>query len=171
MVLLRITLRSDSAESIPDPLLHAEFRTYLTPSESRAGSPTYATFIYLDSAQSFFPQTTPCAPTVLSMQSPDSVELDFTGCGDSTILAAMEHEPPFSIESIIPNPAATTLRVEGKGQRVECELFDALGREVIPSALYPLPFTLDVSSLSSGDYFLRLSENGYVQTRRFLIAR
>jgi len=170
--ILRLMLRTDSAEPLPSPLLQAKFKTYLT---GRAGSTDLRdglrTFIYLDSAQSFFPQTTPCAPTTLSLQTPGSVEIDFTGCGDSTLVAAMQHTPPFSIESIVPNPAAATLRVEGSGQGVEAELFDELGRTVIPSTPYPLPFTLDVSGLPSGIYFLRLSAGGYEQTRQISIEK
>ena len=171
---LQLTLRADSAEPLPDPLLHAEFKTYLTPSESRAGSPTYATFIYLDSAQSFFPQTTPCAPTTLSLQTPGSVEIDFTGCGDSTLVAAMQGAPPFSIESIIPNPARTelTVRVVGAGAgAITCELFDALGNSVLTEHFAPSTLHLDVSSLPSGIYFLRLSSGVYAISRSVAIER
>jgi len=172
---LTLTLRSDSAESLPSPLLHAEFHTYLTPSESRAGSATYATFIYLDSAQSFFPQTTPCAATTLSLQQPDSVEIDFTGCEDSTIVAAMEHAPPFTIESVVPNPAASEIevRISGAGYVVpgiDVQLFDALGNCVLTMpGVRRTALPLDVSSFPSGVYFLRLSENGYTVSRSISI--
>ena len=185
--MLALTLRADSAESLPDPLLHAEFHTYLTPSEdhplpapSKGGG--ISTFIYLDSAQSYFPQTTPCAATVLSLDSPDSVEIDFTGCGDSTLVAAMQGQPLFTITSIVPNPARTSLTVTVSGVRepgsgIECELFDALGNSVLTqhSAHFDLlragvsTQNLDVASLPSGIYFLRLSENGYVQSRQISI--
>ncbi|MFI5201363.1 MAG: T9SS type A sorting domain-containing protein [Candidatus Kapaibacterium sp.] len=107
---------------------------------------------------------------VSALSSTDTAHINLLlACGDSTILAAMEHAPPFSIESIVPNPATATLRVEGRGQRVEGELVDALGRTVVPSALYTLPFTLDVRQLPSGIYFLRFSQKGYVQSRHVSI--
>jgi len=93
-------------------------------------------------------------------------------CGEHLLQDAMLGVP-FTIESIIPNPATATLRVKGRGQGVKVELDDALGRSVLPAAnsftLYPLPFTLNVSGLPSGTYFLRFSQNGYVQTRQVSI--
>jgi len=171
---LTLVLRSDSAEPLPNPLLHAEFKTYLTPSESHAGSTGPRAFIYLDNAQSFFPQTTPCAPTTLSLQSPDSVEIDFTGCGDSTILAAMQGQPPFSIVSIVPNPARTSLTIRVDAAvfgGIAYELFDALGRSRRSGEISGESASLDVTSLAAGCYYLRLSSNGYVQSRSIAIER
>ncbi len=174
---LTVTLRSDSAESLPDPLLHAEFHTYLTPSREPAGGSQAEslTYIYLDSAQSFFPQTTPCAPTALSLEQPDSVEIDFTGCGDSTILAAMEGQPPFTIASIVPNPASTSLTVTVSGDPLsgmDYQLFDALGNCVLTEpGVRRTPLQMDVSALPSGVYFLRLSSGGYAVSRSVAIER
>jgi hypothetical protein len=93
-------------------------------------------------------------------------------CGDSELQGFLQTGTvPLQIESIVPIPANASLRVEGSGQNVEAELFDALGRETLPPTLHPLPFTLDVSSLPSGTYFLRLSQNGYVQSREISIER
>ncbi|HEY3875179.1 MAG TPA: T9SS type A sorting domain-containing protein, partial [Candidatus Kapabacteria bacterium] len=92
-------------------------------------------------------------------------------CGDSITRMAMEQQLPFTIQSIIPNPASTSVRVEGNGQRVSAELDDALGRESLPASSYSLPFALDVSALPSGTYYLRMSDGGYIQTRRLEIER
>ena len=182
VVVLHLTLRSDSAESLPDPLLHAEFHTYLTPSEDHPLPPPskgggISTFIYLDNAQSYFPQTTPCAATALSLDSPDSVEIDFTGCGNQTLLDVMQGQPPFRIESIVPNPAATVITVTvaaGDGSHhagIECELFDALGNSVLTQHLALSTEHLDVSRLPPGIYFLRLSSGGYAVSRSISIER
>ena len=181
---LTLTLHGDSAESVPDPLLHAEFQTYLTPSEGQTGSSAPRAFIYLDSAHSFFPQATPCAPTVLSLEQPDSVEIDFTGCGNQTILAAMEHQPPFRIASIVPNPAHTQITVRmvsaAPADRVvsaapgglTCQLFDQLGTCVLATqGAGTAPLRLDVRSLPSGIYFLRISSGGYALSRSVSIER
>jgi hypothetical protein len=103
--------------------------------------------------------------------SSDAVTIALTGCGDSTLLRFMQTGSPFTIESIVPNPARSSLRVEGKGQRVEAELDDELGRNILEPTLYALPFTLDVKSIPSGVYYLRLSQDGFVQTRRVVIER
>ncbi|HEX5315026.1 MAG TPA: T9SS type A sorting domain-containing protein, partial [Candidatus Kapabacteria bacterium] len=150
--MLDLWLTLDSMYEIDWPHLELRFKTYLASSSAK---------IYLDSAN-FYGGCQTCACS-LSANGPDSVEIDFTGCGDSTILAAMEDHAPFSIESIVPNPAFASLRVEGSGQSVKAELFDALGKETLPPTLYALPFTLNVSLLPSGTYFLRLSQDGYVQ--------
>jgi hypothetical protein len=92
-------------------------------------------------------------------------------CGDSSIRLALQNRLPFVIQSIIPNPASTSVRVEGNGQRITAELEDALGKESLPASSYSFPFTLDVSTLPSGTYYLRMSDGGYIQTRRVVIDR
>ncbi|HWF43966.1 MAG TPA: T9SS type A sorting domain-containing protein [Candidatus Kapabacteria bacterium] len=92
-------------------------------------------------------------------------------CGDRTLQHFMQTGSPFSIESIVPNPARVSFRVEGNGQRVEAELDDILGGNILLPALYALPFTLDVKSIPSGVYYLRLSQGGFVQTRKVVIER
>ena len=50
-----------------------------------------------------------CDCAVESIDGEDSVQINFTGCGDSLILAAMNDSLPFYIESIQPNPAQDRL--------------------------------------------------------------
>jgi len=120
----------------------------------------------------------------------DAVTIMLTGCGDSIILAAMVHAPPYSIESVVPNPAqgeiTVTVAAEDAGA-ITCELYDALGNLVLQQPLdHPASSavltpsysaglhrrgSIEVSFLPSGTYFLRLSQNGYVQSRPVSIAR
>ena len=153
----------DTSSVVSNPNVTLTFEPILTPSISSGK-------VWLDSAN-LSGKWMNCDISAQSTSAPDSVQLDFTGCGDSLILAAMEHTPPFAIQSIVPNPAQNSLRVEGNGQGVTAELDDALGRAVVPVTLYPLPVTLDVHSLPSGIYYLRFSSNGYVETRSISIAR
>ena len=97
-------------------------------------------------------------------------------CGDSIILDAMNDAPPFSIISVQPNPASSSIIVSvsvvrGPGSGIEFEIFDALGQTVLTQHSALSTEHLDVSSLPSGIYFLRLSANGYVQSRQVVIER
>ncbi len=171
-----------ASDSLPNPILQLIFNTYLSPESSNS------TKVYLDSA-SLFGHRLNCdcqalsilRPDSISHSAPDSVQIHFLlACGDSTILAAMEHQPPFSITSVVPNPASTALAVTGTGVRdpgsdLEFQIFDALGNCVLtqPYPLSTLHFetTLKVSGLPSGIYFLRISSGGYALSRSVSIER
>ncbi len=159
-----LAFTADSNTAIYNPLVSLTFKSYLSPTSGTT------TRVFLDSTY-LSGHRLNCECQALSTGAPDSVEIDFTGCGDSTLVAAMEGQPPFSIERIVPNPAGASVRVEGTGQGVEAQLLDDLGREVLPLTLHPLPFTLDVSGLPPGIYFLRLSSSGYAVSRSIAISR
>ncbi len=100
-------------------------------------------------------------------------------CGDQLIQDAMKHVP-FTIASIVPNPARNEIRVSGIGlggkrgnvQTVKIEVFDLLGRaENIRSESMENGFDLDVSSLRDGTYSLRIAKQGYVEIRTISILR
>jgi hypothetical protein len=157
---------------LPAPILQLAFNTYLSPSSAK---------VYLDSAN-LFGHRLNCDCEALSTANSDSVEIDFTsGCSDSLILAAMQSQPPFSIVSIQPNPASSSIAVTVSGVRepgsgIDIEMFDVLGERVgipSPSSFIPQPssFAIDVSQIPSGLYFIRLSQDGYVQTRSVAIER
>jgi hypothetical protein len=172
---LDLWLIGDTTAPLPNPVLRVAFNTYLSAGDNHPLPPPWkgggsSAFVYLDSAH-LYGHRLNCDCQALSVANPDSVEIDFTGCGDSTLARFMQTGSPFTIESIVPNPARSSLRVEGKGQGVSCEFTDNLGRSILPSTLYALPFTLDVKSIPSGVYYLRLSQDGFVQTRRIIIQK
>jgi len=167
---VNLQITADSNQQLPNPIITLAFTTYL-------GTSLAGTKVYLDSAH-LYGKRLNCDCQALSTDV-DSVEIDFTGCGDSTILAVMHHEPVFSIESIVPNPAQDEIRVSGTGLRVpgmDVELYNALGQLIgIPPpsslSLHPSSLSVDVSNVPSGIYYLRFSSGGYVQTRSISVAR
>jgi len=124
----------------------------------------------------------------------NSVDLEFTGCGDSTLLHFMATGVALRIERIVPNPAKSEIRVEGIGLRVEgLEVYDQLGRKIpLPQPLPqaggefsghglpqaggendrvvggdPAAITLDVRNVPEGVYYLRIG----TASARFVIQR
>ncbi len=174
---LTLTILADSTQAIPTPMVSLTFATYLSPPTTPLPPPWKGggvAMVYLDTAY-LSGHRLNCDCQALSTGAPDSVELDFTGCGDSTILAAMEGEPPFSIASIVPNPASTSLTVTVSGaplSGMDYQLFDDLGNCVLTEpGVRRTPLQLDVSALPSGIYFLRLSSDGYALSRSVAIER
>jgi hypothetical protein len=165
-----------------DPLVNSMMTQHFTlapiPTSDTIGTLIFQ--VYLTKAS-----TTPLALSNITFDTPSGLSSDciaslgdsgsaFTynySCGDRTLARFMETGSPFMIESIVPNPARASLRVEGNGEGVEAELDDILGRNILVPTLYALPFTLDVKSIPSGVYYLRLSQSGFVQTRRVVIER
>jgi hypothetical protein len=190
---LDLLLTDTAAEPLPSPILQLTFATFLNgddhplPPTSSGGS---SAKVYLDSVHLYghrlncdcAVQSILTADTASLASSIDSVEIDFTGCGDSILLAAMQGQPPFSIVSIQPNPASSSItvtisgaavsgvRVSGSG--IEVEMFDVLGQSVLRQQdVRGTSLQLDVSNLPPGIYFLRLSQGGFVQSRQIVIER
>jgi len=156
---LDLWIVSSNAAPLPTPVLQLTFGTALSPTTAK---------VHLDSAH-LYGKRLNCDCPALSVSGPDSVEIDFAGCGDSLILAAMNHTPPFSIESVQPNPASTKITVnfaKSSKSSVSYELYDALGSSHLNGDISSSGEVLDVDGLSSGVYYLRFTSNGYVQTRR-----
>ena len=136
---------------------------------------TLSTSITLPTATLNSP-TTPC--TALSLAT-DSIAINIGGCGTKTLQQFMLTDSiPFSISSIVPNPAQDAIAVQLAavgGHAIEYELFDALGKSSVSGScaadVRSTSLRLDVSSLPAGTYYLRMSEGGYVQTRRVAIER
>jgi photosystem II stability/assembly factor-like uncharacterized protein len=150
---------STNAVALPTPVLQLTFGTVLSPTTAK---------VHLDSAH-LYGKRLNCDCAALSVAGPDSVQINFEGCGDSLILAAMNHTPPFSIESVQPNPASTKITVnlaQSAKSPIAYELSDALGSSYLNGDISSSSAVLDVDGLSSGAYYLRLMSNGYVQTRR-----
>ncbi|HWF43399.1 MAG TPA: T9SS type A sorting domain-containing protein, partial [Candidatus Kapabacteria bacterium] len=164
---LDLWLIGDTTATLPNPMLRVAFNTYLALSAK----------VYLDSAH-LYGHRLNCDCQALSIANPDSVEVDFTGCGDSTLLHFMQTGSPFTIESIVPNPAQTEITVQlggaavgthHAGSAITYTLSDALGRGALSGE--DIPTSLNVSGLPSGVYYLRLSQNGFTETRRVVIER
>jgi hypothetical protein len=103
-------------------------------------------------------------------------------CGEPIIQDAMENVTPFAIESIVPNPAGDEIEIRvvagDPASLFSIEMYDALGRSVLAQGTTPQPppsigggVILDVSGMPSGIYYLRLSSNGYVQSRSVVVQK
>ena len=170
----------DTSTTVDTPSITLNFRHFVTPSSSDG-------MVWLDSAR-LFGKWMNCDIYAQSATASDSVQLSFPNCADTLLLDAMEGKPLFTIQSIVPNPAQSEITVRvvsadpggqvaavGDHHAIGYELFDALGESSI-SGIYntdvrSTSLRIDVSSLPAGTYYLRLSENGYVETRKVAIAR
>jgi hypothetical protein len=88
-------------------------------------------------------------------------------CSDPTISKYMAHGLPFAIRSIIPNPTSGKLTIEISGQtHPHYDLFDVLGHAMLSGELTNAQ--LDLHQLPNGSFYLRLSSDGYAQTRKIV---
>jgi predicted GTPase len=116
-------------------------------------------------------QSSPCQ----SLKSNSIIHFSLAvGCGDSSLSNRMKYGLAYQITSIIPNPARNTVHVELKnnGAGLHYELFDALGITRKNDIVAGNSFQLDVSDLSAGGYYLRISgEKGIPITKKLVIAK
>lgn len=107
-----------------------------------------------------------CTPESIT---PDTVRIIVTPeCGDGTLRKYMR-TGQLAIESVAPNPASKTIEVRTRGAQT-LSLTDVLGREVMPLVASDRT-TIDVSRLSPGTYYLRVTGAGSVRTARIAIER
>jgi hypothetical protein len=170
---LDLWLKVDSAKS-QNPVLQLTFKTFLASASAK---------VYLDSAH--FYGGCPTCNCPLSVAGPDSVEIDFEGCGDSTLLRYMATGSPFEIESVTPNPARdeVLIRLQAGAARMTdhagaglhagmlVEMYDVLGQRRMRNEELGIRngVSVDVSSLPSGVYYLRVSSGGFAQSRRVVV--
>jgi hypothetical protein len=153
-----------------DTIATLQFQTYLTKNDSTSIRLTHQQFL---ADREISP---PCIATIDTISIPSHFTLEL-GCDDSNIMAALNDSLPFIIESIQPNPAQNEITVTLLGTvQPTIEIYDVLGRTVAifpPSSFIPHHsfFSVDVSNVPSGVYYLRLTSNGYVQTRSISVER
>jgi hypothetical protein len=153
-----------------DTIATLEFKTYLTKNDSTTIQLAHQQFVASGTV------SPPCVATIDTISIPSNFTLELA-CGDSIILAAWNSTPPFSIESIQPNPASDeiTIRVDAGAlasiHAISVEMYVARGREQdVRSTSLPSVIALDVTNVPSGIYFIRVSAGGYVQSRSVVVA-
>ena len=95
-------------------------------------------------------------------------------CGDSSLSKMLKYGAAYSITSIIPNPARNSVNVvlKNNGLRLQYEIFDALGNQRRSGWIGGNSFQIDLSDLSTGSYYLRISgDTGIPVTRKIVVAK
>ena len=154
--LLDIWLVDTGGVPLPDPALQVTFGSALSAS---------STIVSLDSIHLYGRRVT-CDYSTLSIAPPDSVEIDFTGCGYDLLLAEMQGTPIILNAHLTADPFSqqTSLSITTSREAyIHVEVFDMLGRQ-LPGVGYAGTFEpgtrdvpLDLSQAPSGTYYLRLS--------------
>jgi photosystem II stability/assembly factor-like uncharacterized protein len=160
--LLNLWLTSTTTDPLPTPIVQLTFGTLLASASAK---------VYLDSAN-LYGKHLNCDCQALSIPARDSVQIDFNGCADSIILSAMQHKAPFDIVSVLPNPASHTITISlSEMTAARYQLFDPLGVLKKSYERNSSESTLDVSDLPNGVYYLRVSQSGFVQSRKVVVTR
>ena len=71
---------------------------------------------------------------------------------------------------IYPNPTTSILNIEN-AENSMIEIYDLLGRVVLFENNISINKQLNVSSLSTGTYLIKISNNGQIKTDKFIINR
>lgn len=72
--------------------------------------------------------------------------------------------------SVFPNPASTILNVQN-AQNANIQVYDVLGKLILSKTDIALQEQLDVSRLQTGTYFLKISKDNTVMTKRFIVSK
>jgi hypothetical protein len=113
----------------------------------------------------------PCA-TVFTCA--NSVKILIAGCGSQMLLNFMKFGTAYDILGITPNPAGNSVQIKLKnhGSILHYELLDALGITKKSGVVIDNQFQLNLSGLSSGNYYFRLSiEGGRPITKKIVVVR
>lgn len=79
-------------------------------------------------------------------------------------------QPQFDNISIYPNPAHDVLNILN-AKTANLEVFDMLGRRVISKQNIDMNEQLNVSNLTTGTYFVKISKEGNVTTKKFVVSK
>jgi hypothetical protein len=102
------------------------------------------------------------------------IHFTLTGCGTPTLSKFIKYGTAYDIVSIVPNPAGNSIQVQLKnnGSLLNYKLLDALGAIQKNGATDSKIVQLDLSGLSSGNYYFRLSGEGVAPiTKRVVVAK
>jgi hypothetical protein len=110
---------------------------------------------------------------ITALDDTNIIHFTLTGCGAQTLSDFMKFGKAFDVLSIVPNPAANSIQVELKnnGSLLHYELFDALGTQQKSGTTTNSQMQMDLSGLSSGNYYFRLSGDIGIPVTRALIIR
>lgn len=72
--------------------------------------------------------------------------------------------------SIYPNPAQDVLYISN-AEEADIQVFDVLGKSILSKSRISMNEGIQVDHLPAGAYFLKISKNGNMTTKKFLIAR
>jgi hypothetical protein len=147
------------------PLASVRFRTTLTDSLS---TPITLSNLVLNNSDSVFNTCT------LSLSDTGTSFTLALNCVDSVINAALRGNLAFVVQSIVPNPTDGKLTVTLVGNRpiwALWDLYDLLGHRAMSGTFAGSANALDVSSLASGSYYLRMSAAGEVVSRKVVVRR
>lgn len=95
-------------------------------------------------------------------------------CGTSELTEFLSTGQPFSIIGIVPNPAQSAIHVslsKADLSPVTIELYDILGARVLLQSESGTDFTLDLTPIAEGSYYLRLNGQSETLTRKIEVVK
>ncbi len=72
--------------------------------------------------------------------------------------------------SLYPNPARTTINING-AENANVQVYDILGKLILSQENLNINAQINISKLQTGTYFMRISKDNLVTTKRFLISQ
>ncbi|MEH6765611.1 MAG: Omp28-related outer membrane protein [Aequorivita antarctica] len=72
--------------------------------------------------------------------------------------------------SLYPNPASSTINVKN-AENASIQVFDILGKLILSQENIAMDAQINVSQLQVGTYFMKISKDNFVTTKRFLISK
>jgi hypothetical protein len=117
-----------------------------------------------------------CMPQPPVDEGSDSIIITVSGGCSTNLLREFlrSGKIPFDILNVSPNPASSLakLRIKNEfGLMLHSQLFDELGVLKKSLEVTGSESTLDVSDLPNGVYYLRVSQSGFVQSRKVVVSR